>query len=220
MRAPNSPQNASADADERLLVRLRDGDESAFSELVSRHHATMVRVARSYVSSDAVAEEVTQETWLGVLKGLDRFEQRSSLRTWLFSILVNRALTRGQREARSVPFSSLAPADEDASPTVAAERFASDGAWASPPRPFELPQERAAALELRERLREALGKLPERQAVVVTVHDVEGLESDEVAKVLGLSVNNVRVLLHRGRAKLQAALAEYVLGPQASAGHP
>jgi RNA polymerase sigma-70 factor (ECF subfamily) len=174
----------------------------------------MVRVARGYVASDAIAEEVAQETWLGLLKGLERFEQRSSLRTWLFSILVNRALTRGQREARTVPFSSLGPADEQDSPTVAAERFAQDGAWASPPRPFEMPAERTAALELRGRLRDALSQLPERQAVVVTLHDVEGLDSDEVAQLLDLSVNNVRVLLHRGRAKLQAALAEYVLGTQ------
>src|SRR5277367_4802187 len=124
MKAQPPPRTGSPDGDERLLSRLREGDERAFSELVARHHATMVRVARSYVASDAIAEEVAQETWLGMLKGLERFEGRSSLRTWLFSILVNRALTRGQREARSVPFSSLTSPEEDAGPTVAAERFA------------------------------------------------------------------------------------------------
>jgi len=196
--------------DTALLDRLKAGDEAAFSALVSRHRPTMLRVARSYVSTDAVAEEVVQEAWLGFLKGLDSFERRSSVKTWLFRILVNRAMTRGQREARAVPFSSLGDPAEDEGPTVSAERFARDGAWATPPRPFELPESRAELLELRGQLREALAALPVRQRLVVTLHDVEGLATEEVAEVLDLTTNNVRVLLHRGRARLQAALTSYV----------
>jgi len=196
--------------DATLLVRLKAGDEAAFAALVRRYRPTMLRVARSYVSTDAVAEEVVQEAWLGFLKGLDSFEGRSSVKTWLFRILVNRAMTRGQREARAVPFSSLADPGEDEGPTVSAERFARDGAWATPPRPFELPESRAELLELRSKLRDALAGLPTRQRLVVTLHDVEGLATEEVADVLELTPNNVRVLLHRGRARLQAALAGYV----------
>lgn len=204
---PDTRRGAPDDA--TLLDRLKAGDEEAFAALVRRYRPTMLRVARSYVSSDAVAEEVVQEAWLGFLKGLDAFEQRSSVKTWLFRILVNRAMTRGQREARAVPFSSLAdPADDDG-PTVSAERFARNGAWATPPRPFELPEARAELLELRAQLREALAALPARQRLVVTLHDVEGLATEEVAEVLELTANNVRVLLHRGRARLQAALAGY-----------
>jgi RNA polymerase sigma-70 factor (ECF subfamily) len=170
----------------------------------------MLRVARAYVSTDAVAEEVVQEAWLGLLKGLDAFEARSSLKTYLFRILVNRAMTRGQREARALPFSSLGDPAEDEGPTVSADRFAADGAWATPPRPFELPAARSELLELRGQLREALAALPDRQRIVVTLHDVEGLSTEEVAEALQLTTNNVRVLLHRGRARLQAGLADYV----------
>lgn len=198
--------------DDTLLSRLQAGDEDAFATLVRRYRPTMLRVARSYVSSDAVAEEVVQEAWLGFLRGLDRFEHRSSVKTWLFRILVNRAMTRGQREARALPFSSLAEPGEDEGPTVSAERFARDGAWATPPRPFELPESRAELLELRGQLRVALGELPDRQRLVVTLHDVEGLSTEEVAEVLELTTNNVRVLLHRGRARLQTALTAYVDG--------
>ncbi len=206
--APNTRGGTPDDA--TLLSRLREGDEAAFAALVRRYQATMLRVARAYVSTDAVAEEVVQEAWLGLLKGLDTFEARSSVKTWLFRILVNRAMTRGQREARALPFSSLGDPAEDEGPTVSADRFARDGAWATPPRPFELPSARAELLELRAQLREALAGLPARQRIVVTLHDVEGMSTEEVAEALGLTTNNVRVLLHRARARLQAALAVYV----------
>ncbi len=206
--APNTRGGAPDDA--TLLSRLKDGDEAAFAALVRRYQATMLRVARAYVSSDAVAEEVVQEAWLGLLKGLDTFEARSSVKTWLFRILVNRAMTRGQREARVLPFSSFGDPGEDEGPTVGADRFARDGAWATPPRPFELPATRAELLELRAQLRAALAELPARQRIIVTLHDVEGLSTEDVAGALGLTTNNVRVLLHRGRARLQAALADYV----------
>lgn len=208
--APDTRPGAPDDA--TLLARLKAGDEVAFNLLVRRYRPTMLRVARSYVSTDAVAEEVVQEAWLGFLKGLASFEQRSSVKTWLFRILVNRAMTRGQREARVLPFSSMGDPAEDEGPTVSAERFARDGAWATPPRPFEVPEARAELLELRGQLREALAGLPDRQRLVVTLHDVEGLSTEEVAEVLELTPNNARVLLHRGRARLQAALAAYVSG--------
>jgi RNA polymerase sigma-70 factor (ECF subfamily) len=196
-------------SDEGLVDALRAGDEQAFAALVDRYHGPLLRLARNYVASAAVAEEVVQDTWLAVLDGLDRFRGASSVKTWIFRILVNRAMTRGVRERRTVPFSSLAPTEEDEGPTVSAERFTADGSWAVAPRPFELPEDRVGLLELRDRLREALAELPERQRIVVGLRDVEGLSSEEVCDLLDLSPENQRVLLHRGRARLQAALAGY-----------
>src|SRR6185312_15672271 len=140
------------------------GDEDAFATLVKRYQASLKRLARMYVSTDSVADEIVQETWLAVLDGIDRFEGRSSLKTWLFRILANKAKTRGVRERRTVPFASLGPGDED-EPSVPADRFqgpddASPGGWATPPRPWEDPERRLASLEARERLREAIGALP------------------------------------------------------------
>jgi RNA polymerase sigma-70 factor (ECF subfamily) len=214
--APPPPAARAPDSDAALLAALRAGDEHAFATLVTRHHASLRRVARAYVSTDAVAEEVVQETWLAVIDGLDRFEQRSTLKTWLFHILTNRAKTRGVRERRSVPFASLA-AREDAEPAVAPERFQGDGDawpghWAAPPRPWEDPERRLASLEARERLREAIGALPAVQQAVVTLRDVEGLDSEEVCALLGLSPGNQRVILHRARARLRDALEDYMEG--------
>jgi RNA polymerase sigma-70 factor, ECF subfamily len=214
MSAPESETRAPADSEAALLGALRAGDAAAFEKLVARHHATMVRVARAYVPSDAVAEEVAQEAWLGVLKGLDSFEGRASVKTWLFRILVNRAMTRGQRESRTVPFSSLGPdsPDEGLEPTVSRDRFGADGSWSVPPQRFISPQARVEQLELRARLREAMASLPERQRAVVALRDVEGFDSGEVCELLDLTPANLRVLLHRGRARLQATLAGYVEG--------
>jgi RNA polymerase sigma-70 factor (ECF subfamily) len=191
-------------SEEQLLGALRDGDEQAFAELVSLHHAAMLRVARNYVACSAVAEEVVQETWLGVLNGIHGFRGGSSLKTWIYRILINRAMSRGKREKRIVPFSAIAP-DEDYS----ADQFLPDGHWATPPRPFEAPSDRMALLEFRARLREALVHLPERQQIVVTLRDVEGLSSDEVCDLLHISAENQRVLLHRGRTRLRQALESY-----------
>jgi RNA polymerase sigma-70 factor (ECF subfamily) len=196
-------------SDERLVEALRAGDEDAFQQLVARYHGSLMRLARNYVPSAAVAEEVVQDTWLGVLDGIDRFRGASSLKTWIFRILVNRATTRGVRERRSVPFSSLTPGGDDEDPTVSADRFTADGSWSVAPRPFELPEDRAGLLELRDRLRQALAELPERQRIVVGLRDVEGLSSDEVCDLLHLSAENQRVLLHRGRARLASLLAAY-----------
>jgi len=202
-------QTTIAMTEDQLLEALRGGDEQAFNHLVSRHHAAMLRVARNYVACASVAEEVVQETWLGVLKGIDSFRGGSSLKTWIFRILINRAMSRGKREKRIVPFASLQPAGESDSEGFSPDRFLSDGHWATPPRPFEAPADRMALLEFRARLREALVHLPERQQVVVTLRDVEGLESDEVCDLLHISAENQRVLLHRGRTRLRQTLESY-----------
>jgi len=184
-----------------LLARLRDGNEEAFVTLVGRYHDSMIRVARGFVSSHAVAEEVVQDTWMGVVRGIERFEGRSSLRTWLFRILVNRARSAGVREHRSIPL-------EEVGPVVEATRFDAHGNWATPPDSWSedlADRQHAAAME--PVIRKALDALPDRQRQVVTLRDVEGLSSDEVCHVLALSEGNQRVLLHRGRSHLRAALS-------------
>jgi RNA polymerase sigma-70 factor, ECF subfamily len=193
------------DDDARLLERLRAGDEAAFVALVAGHHDAMLRLARTFVSSRAVAEEVVQDTWLGVVRGINRFEGRSSLRTWLLAILVNRARTAGVREARSV-------AVGDAAPAVDRARFDAAGGWISPPEHWvEDAEDRLGAAELATRLHAALEQMPARQRAVVTLRDVDGLDSDEVCDVLSLTPANQRVLLHRGRSQLRQAL-EHAFG--------
>jgi RNA polymerase sigma-70 factor (ECF subfamily) len=200
--------------DERLLDRLRRGEESAFAQLVDKHHAAMVRVARVYVGTVAVAEEVAQEAWVGVLEGLGRFEGRSSVKSWIFAIVVNCAKTRGVRERRSVPFSSLGQEDEEAGPSVEPERFLDDGHprwpghWAQPPEAWD-----GDALVSRETLTaiaDAMEKLPPMQRAVMTMRDVEGVESNETCRILGISEANQRVLLHRARSKVRKAMESYL----------
>jgi RNA polymerase sigma-70 factor, ECF subfamily len=198
-------------ADERALVEaLRRGDEAAFEELVRMYHASLLRVARLYVSSPSVAEEVVQETWVGVLNGIGRFEGRSSLKTWIFRILTNTAKTRGIREGRSVPFSSL---QDEEGPTVDPERFfppdhsVAPGAWATPPVP--LPEQVLLADETRQIVDTAIEALPSVQRAVITLNDVEGWSAGEIRNALELSETNRRVLLHRARAKVRRALEEY-----------
>ena len=187
-------------SDEELLERLRAGDEDAFVVLVGRHHEAMLRLARTFVSSSAVAEEVVQETWLGVVRGIDRFEGRSSLRTWLLRILVNRARSVGVRERRSVAVADVEPAVDPA-------RFDGAGAWRLPPAHWvEDVEERVSAAQLGGALRVALAQLPPRQLAVVALRDIEGLDSGEVCEMLEISEANQRVLLHRGRSHLRAAL--------------
>ena len=208
-----APDTAPAldDADRRLVERLRAGDEEAFVELVRRYNGSLLRLARMYVPSQAVAEEVVQETWLGVLRGIGRFEGRSSLKTWLFRILVNRARTRGEREHRSIPFASLARAEaEEDEPTVDPDRFAADGRWASPPRHWEEePESALRSAEALELVRAEIEKLPPMQRLVITMRDLEGWSSAEVRSALEISETNQRVLLHRARAKVRAALEDY-----------
>jgi RNA polymerase sigma-70 factor, ECF subfamily len=201
--------------DHPLVERLRAGDEEAFMDLVARWSPSMLRVARMYVPPQAVAEDVVQETWLGVLNGIDRFEGRSSLRTWVFSILVNRARTRGERERRTVPFASLARQEGDEEfAAVDADRFVGrgDGAgsWAAPPvRWWEEPERALDSAEAVERIEAEIAKLPETQRLVITMRDVEGMSSEEVRSALEISETNQRVLLHRARAKVRAALEDY-----------
>jgi RNA polymerase sigma-70 factor (ECF subfamily) len=188
------------DPDQELLGRLRAGDEQAFVMLVRRHHDAMLRLARGYVPSVAVAEEVVQDTWLGVLRGLGGFEGRSSVRTWLFRILVNRARTAGVRERRSIAVSNPEP-------VVDPSRFDQSGAWAAPPEHWvEEADDRLDAVKLADRLRSAIDGLPDRQREVVMLRDVEGLSSQDVCSVLDLSEGNQRVLLHRGRSRLRQIL--------------
>jgi RNA polymerase sigma-70 factor, ECF subfamily len=188
------------DEDGELVARLRAGEEQAFVALVSRHHAAMVRLAGSFVSSPAVAEEVVQDTWLGVLRGIDGFAGRSSFRTWLLRILVNRARSTGVREHRSV-------AVGDAGPAVDRARFDASGAWMSPPQHWvEDSEDRMLAEGLADQIHAALGALPDRQREVVVLRDVDGLSGREVCDVLEISEANQRVLLHRGRSHLRQAL--------------
>ena len=199
-------QSPSVHADTELLRRLRAGDEQAFVFLVERYSDSMLRVASAYVPSRAVAEEVVQDTWLAVLRGLDAFQGRSSLRTWLFSILVNRARTTGTREHRTIPIA-------DAGPAVDASRFGPDGAWIAPPEHWiEEAEDRLAAGRIAVLLRAALDTLPARQREVVTLRDVEAMSSEEVCQVLSISEANQRVLLHRGRTKLRQMLETELRG--------
>jgi len=191
---------ATADEDGELLARLRAGDEQAFVLLVARHHAAMLRIARSFVASTAVAEEVVQDTWIGVLRGLEGFAGRSSFKTWIWRILVNRARTTGMREHRTV-------AVGDAGPAVDRARFDASGAWMSPPQHWiEDSDDRMLAQALTHPIQTALRALPERQREVVLLRDVDGLSGDEVCEVLEISDANQRVLLHRGRSRLRQAL--------------
>ncbi|HEY1834787.1 MAG TPA: sigma-70 family RNA polymerase sigma factor [Solirubrobacteraceae bacterium] len=188
-------------ADEAELVRrLKRGDEEAFMVLVEHHQATMKRLARTFVRSPELAEEVVQDTWLGALRGIEQFAGRSSLRTWLLTILVNRARSSGVREQRSVAIG-------DAGPAVDAGRFDAGGAWMSPPRHWvEESEERLLAESLAPRIWAAVEELPDRQREVLVLRDVDGLTSDEVCTVLDISEGNQRVLLHRGRSGLRSAL--------------
>jgi RNA polymerase sigma-70 factor, ECF subfamily len=198
----------------RLVAALRVGDEVAFRELIRMYGAGMLRVAQMYVSSRAVAEEVVQEAWLGVLNGIGRFEGRSSLKTWLFRIVANTAKTRGMRESRSLPFSAFA--DDEGEPTVSPDRFLGSGErfpghWSVPPGNWaRLPEGSLLAAETMEVVRRAIDRLPPAQRSVLTLRDVEGLEADEVCNALDLTETNQRVLLHRARAKVRAALEEYL----------
>jgi RNA polymerase sigma-70 factor, ECF subfamily len=194
-----------------LVERLRAGDEAAFGALVDRYYASMLRVARGYVATREAAEDVVQETFLGVVQGIGRFEGRSSLKTWMFRILVNRAQTRGEREGRSRPFSALVGDDE---PAVDPDRFAKEGRWAgywaTPPSSDPLPEASVLAAEMGDRLLDAIAGLPEAQRTVLELRDVLGFASDEVCTLLDITEANQRVLLHRARSKARAALEHYV----------
>jgi RNA polymerase sigma-70 factor (ECF subfamily) len=196
-----------------LVARLRAGEEAALTELVRRYHGALLRLALVLLPNRAIAEEVVQDTWACVVDGLDSFEGRSTLKTWICRILTNRAKTRLIREARSVSFSALRDSDSD-EPAVDPARFSPDGRWAEAPRRWnhETPEKLFMQKEAMGCLERALQELPAAQRAVVTLRDVEGLESDEVCNVLGIGETNQRVLLHRGRSKLRRALEEHLIG--------
>jgi RNA polymerase sigma-70 factor, ECF subfamily len=196
-RRPVRPILAVMESDGELVLRLRSGDERAFIGLVERYNEPMLRLAGSFVPSRAIAEEVVQDTWLAVLRGLGGFEGRSSLKTWLFAILVNQARKTGTREHRSIPVA-------DPEPVVDPSRFDASGGWADPPEHWiEVAQGRMEAGKLACRIRVLIDELPARQREVVLLRDVEGMSSEEVCAVLALSDVNQRVLLHRGRSRLR-----------------
>ena len=196
--------------DAEVIAALRAGDERAFLTLVKDVHPAMVRVASTFVSSPDIAEEVVQEAWVGVLKGLPGFEQRSSLRSWIMVIVANCARSRGVREARSIPFSTVGDADEEA---VDPSRFLPEsdphypGHWAIPPAPW--PDEQVATQQTLERVRRAIDVLPPNQRAVITMRDVHGWSSEETCEALGISDVHQRVLLHRARSRVRAHLEEY-----------
>jgi RNA polymerase sigma-70 factor (ECF subfamily) len=194
------------DPDGELLARVRAGEEQAFVDLVQRHQPLLLRLARSYVPSAAVAEEVTQETWLAVLRGLDGFEGRSSFKTWLLQILLNRARSTGVYERRTVTVA-------DAGPAVDGSRFDTSGAWRAPPEHWvEEIDERLSAEQLASAIDKALTHLPDGQREVVLLRDVDGLSGGEVCDALQISRGNQRVLLHRARSRLRQALEDEVGG--------
>jgi RNA polymerase sigma-70 factor, ECF subfamily len=201
--------------EQHLIQRLRDGDEQAFVRLLDRYHASLVRLAAVYVRDRADAEEVAQETWLGVLSGINRFEGRSSLKTWIFHILVNRARTRAHRSGRTVSLDALEEGDTWAA--VEPGRFLGPdhprwpGHWASPPVSWgEGPEQRLLAKETLGRVRDAIGRLPPMQGQVLTLRDVQGWSAEEVCQALEISPENQRVLLHRARSKVRQVLERYL----------
>jgi RNA polymerase sigma-70 factor, ECF subfamily len=194
---PARPILAVMESDGELLLRLRSGDERAFIGLVERYHEPMLRLAPSFVPNRAIAEEVVQDTWLAALRGLGGFEGRSSMKTWLFSILVNQARKTGTREHRSIPVA-------DPEPVVDPARFDASGGWADPPEHWiEVAQGRMEVGKLADRIRVWIEELPARQREVVLLRDVEGMSSEQVCAVLALTDVNQRVLLHRGRSRLR-----------------
>lgn len=200
--------------DDEIVAGVRAGDEAVFAQLLNDWSRSMLLLARTYVSTDASAEEVVQDTWLAVIRGIDRFEGRSSLRTWVYRILVNTAKKRGVREVRTVPWSSVV-GDEDLGPTVDPSLFRGEedqyaGGWRSFPQEWRSSEVSVLAGEVRSQVRTAIDALPDRQRTVVVLRDVIGHTSDEVCQMLEISGANQRVLLHRGRAAVRAHLAPYL----------
>ncbi len=213
---PDPHRSATPDSEARLIEALRHGDEAAFATLIELYHPALVRLAMIYVSTRAVAEEVAQETWLGVLQGIHQFGGRSSLKTWIFRILSNRAKTRAEREGRSMPFSDLEnPAASPAEPAVDPSRFQAADApwphhWVSVPQSWDsLPEQRLLSQETGEHIRQAIATLSPSQRAVIILRDIEGWSADEVCNMLGVSETNQRVLLHRARSRVRQALEHY-----------
>lgn len=204
------------------MEALRRGDQDAYAGLVEELTPALTRMAMAHVPSRAVAEEVVQDTWVGVINGIDRFQGRSALRTWIFQILLNKARTRGKREKRTLPFSSFGRRAEEGGdePAVDADRFQGrdgqrPGWWARPPAEWEGVEARIENNEVRDLLLKAIAELPPRQRDVIVLRDLQGYSSEEARNVLDLSETNQRVLLHRARSKVRAALEEHFEADQA-----
>ena len=206
--APLPPQD-----EPELVQRLKSGDRQAFAALVALHGGALLRLATSFVKDRSLAQEIIQDTWLAALDGIDGFEGRSALRTWLFHIAANKARSRLSREGRSVPFSSLSiPDEEDAG--VSADRFDGRGMWKEPPGPWteENPERLAQGAQTRAVIEQAIAQLPDAQRTVITLRDVEELDAEEICRLLGITLTNQRVLLHRARTKVRVALETYMAG--------
>jgi RNA polymerase sigma-70 factor (ECF subfamily) len=198
--------------DAEIVDALKRGDERVFADLVDAYSPGLMRMAQMFVRDRAVAEDVVQDTWIAVLRGIDRFEGRSSLKTWIYRILMNTAKTRGQRESRSIPFSAAASDDE---PSVDPDRFLDAnhryaGGWMIGPSEWQTPEEELLQGETRDAILAAIDELPDAQRAVITMRDVEGFPAEEVAEALGISDGNQRVLLHRARSKVRRAIEKHL----------
>ena len=208
-------QSAFNQDDETLIAALRSGDADAFAKLVDRHSPAMIRVALAYVPSRAAAEEAVQEAWIAIMRGIDGFESRSSLKTWIFRILTNVAMRTGARERRSMPFSALAEAEDSGEPSVDPDRFLPadhelfPGHWAIMPARWPTPEEGLLAGETRGVIAAAIAELPAAQRTVIGLRDVEGWSSEEVCEALQISAGNQRILLHRARSRVRNAIEDY-----------
>lgn len=206
------PPRAMALPDAEIVDALKRGDERVFADLVDAYSPGLMRMAQMFVRDRAVAEDVVQDTWIAVLRGIDRFEGRSSLKTWIYRILMNTAKTRGQRESRSIPFSAAASDDE---PSVDPDRFLDAnhryaGGWMLGPSEWQTPEEELLQGETRDAILAAIDELPDAQRAVITMRDVEGFPAEEVAEALGISDGNQRVLLHRARSKVRRAIEKHL----------
>jgi RNA polymerase sigma-70 factor (ECF subfamily) len=201
-----------------LIARLRAGEEAAFRQVLRKYHNNMIALARTYLRQQDIAEEVVQETWLAVIKGLDHFEQRSSFKTWIYSILLNKAKTRAVRDGRVALFSELARDGNIDDPAIDPERFSAHGEWLLPPAAWEtpVPEREVSEKEMLELVRDALDGLPPSQRAVVLLRDVEGVSAQKASDLLGISEGNLRVLLHRGRNRLRAMMEGRLAGPSRS----
>jgi RNA polymerase sigma-70 factor (ECF subfamily) len=201
--------------DDRLVAALRRGDADAFARLVDRHSPAMIRVAMAYVPTRAAAEEAVQETWIAVIRGIEGFEGRASLKTWIFRILTNVAMRTGGRERRSVPFAALAAAEDTGEPSVDPDRFLPvdhelfPGHWALMPARWPTPEEGLLAGETRDVIADAIAALPVAQRTVIALRDIEGWSSEEVCDALEISAGNQRILLHRARSRVRTAIESY-----------
>jgi RNA polymerase sigma-70 factor, ECF subfamily len=209
------PRSIAQGQDEGLVAALCRGDADAFARLVDRHSPAMIRVAMAYVPTRAAAEEAVQETWIGVMRGIDGFEGRASLKTWIFRILTNVAMRSGARERRSMPFSALAAAENTGEPSVDPDRFLPaahelfPGHWAIMPARWPTPEEGLLAGETRDVIAAAIAELPPAQRTVIALRDVEGWSSEEVCEALEISAGNQRILLHRARSRVRDEIESY-----------